>query len=244
MSTLRAMTFDLWNTLLASPAVGGAERHRMRVAALADALAASGHIVSADAISAMMKREWTHYNEVWRRESRTLLNAERVAWMTRALEVGALSPERVADVARAFDASLWEGPPPLADGADEALDALQAAGVRLGVISDTSFSTGRTLRRLLADYGVLDAFESTAMVFSDEMGASKPDRALFEEALGALDAQPGLAAHIGDNPHTDVFGAQNAGMIAIYFGRDEVDADLSFASFVGMTEWVRREVQR
>lgn len=218
MPALNAITFDLWATLLSNPAQGGPARHRCRVDALHAALVARGETIARARIEQLMIDEWRHYNDVWSREQRTLLNAERLAWMLEALDQAALDDATRDAVCTAFDDSLWHGPPTLWPGAAQALRELRARGLRLGVVSDTSYSTGRTLRRLLAQEGVLELFEPHAMVFSDEFGASKPRPELFARSLAALRVeQPAHAAHLGDNPATDIRGANAAGMLSVLF---------------------------
>ena len=210
-----AVTFDLWATVLESPRVGSRARHQRRVSALLEALHASGERVERGAIDRLMQAEWSRYNQVWREEMRTLQNDERLAWMVSTLDCAPLPAALSVSVCEAFDHSLWEGPPGLVEGAAEVIEALANAGVRLGVISDTSFSTGATLRRLLEREGILRHFG--ALTFSDEVGRSKPHASLFEQTLTQLGVRAADAAHIGDNEHTDVHGARSAGMLAVRF---------------------------
>ena len=223
-----AVTFDLWATLLTSPAEGSEARHQQRVEALGSALSARGDEVAAEAISQMMRDEWARYNRVWREEARTMRNAERLEGMLEALGLAPLSLAASRQVCQAFDDSLWAGPPSLVEGGREVLEGLSRGGVRLGVISDTSFSTGRTLRALLEREGVLSYFDAGALIFSDEVGRSKPHGSLFERALASLDVIAAVGVHVGDNEHTDITGALEAGMTAVRYapeGAPESAAD-------------------
>lgn len=223
---IHAITFDLWATLLSNPAEGGADRHMARVQALHDALCARGDAVEADAIDRLMRAEWRRYNRIWADEQRTMLNHERLTWMLGELGVAALEAEVAGSVCAAFDESIWQGAPRLCEGAREVLEALSRRDVGLGVVSDTSYTTGRTMRRLLEREGVLALFAQDALVFSDEVGASKPRVSLFEQSLAALGVEhPRHAAHIGDNPETDVRGANAAGMLSVLFHPEEPAPD-------------------
>ena len=54
--------------------------------------------------------------------------------------------------------------------------------------------------------------------FSDEVGAYKPDPAIFEHALAGLGGvAPSSAAHVGDLRRTDVAGARAMGMTAVRY---------------------------
>ncbi len=99
----------------------------------------------------------------------------------------------------------------LLPGVRETIPALAAAGYRLGIISDTSLTTGRILRSFLEKDGLLDCF--TALTFSDETGYPKPDRRMFESTLAELGADPAQAVHVGDTPRTDIAGAKALGMV-------------------------------
>ena len=61
-----------------------------------------------------------------------------------------------------------------------------------------------------------------AAIISEEAGVSKPDPAIFEIALKALDCGPEDAVMIGDAWRTDVAGALAAGIRPIWFNRFRV----------------------
>lgn len=55
------------------------------------------------------------------------------------------------------------------------------------------------------------------VVISEVIGVNKPDKAIFEHALGLADARIPESIMIGDSIEADIRGAQNIGMKAIYF---------------------------
>lgn len=55
------------------------------------------------------------------------------------------------------------------------------------------------------------------MVISDEIGIQKPDRRYFDYVFRSTGASPERSIVIGDNPDTDIAGALEAGIDAIYF---------------------------
>lgn len=94
-----------------------------------------------------------------------------------------------------------------------ALDALQARGKRLGVISNFSPNCEPLLRRLgLAQY--FDFF-----VVSGIIGIEKPDPRIFEAAIQASGRAVSELVYVGDSVFHDVEGAQSAGMDAILLDR-------------------------
>lgn len=55
------------------------------------------------------------------------------------------------------------------------------------------------------------------IVISHEVGFRKPQIEIFQLAMKRLNASPESSVMIGDNPKTDIRGAENAGMKAIFF---------------------------
>jgi putative hydrolase of the HAD superfamily len=94
-----------------------------------------------------------------------------------------------------------------------ALDALQAAGLRLAVVSNWGWAAPELLQTLeLARH-----FE--VLSISARVGFQKPHPAIFEHALELLGIGPDEAVHVGDDPTADVVGAQRAGIDPILIDR-------------------------
>lgn len=87
-----------------------------------------------------------------------------------------------------------------------ALEAVRAAGLRVGIISNM----GPQLDQLLAGLGLLE--HAGVWVSSAEAGVAKPHPAIFHLALAKAGAAPEQAAHVGDSPVSDVDGARGAGL--------------------------------
>jgi putative hydrolase of the HAD superfamily len=96
-----------------------------------------------------------------------------------------------------------------ADGTFATLERLRAAGLRLGVVSN---SDGRVEAALTAA-GLRDCFE--VVIDSALFGSEKPDPAIFRAALEALGVAPNEALYVGDLYEVDVLGARAAGIEAI-----------------------------
>lgn len=94
------------------------------------------------------------------------------------------------------------------------LDALLERGLRLGVVSNWS----ARLPVLLEELGLARAFE--VVVASATFGRSKPDPAIFREALRRLGLRPDEVLHVGDHPQNDLAGARRAGLHALLLVRD------------------------
>ena len=93
------------------------------------------------------------------------------------------------------------------------LDELRARRLRLGVVSNWS----DRLPALLDGLGLTPRFD--AVVVSALFGRSKPDPAIFLEALRRLGSPPARAFHVGDHPLNDLQGARGAGLRAVLLDR-------------------------
>lgn len=94
------------------------------------------------------------------------------------------------------------------------LAALRERSVRLGVITNND---GPHQRRKLAMVGLGDVFDVVAI--SGEVGAGKPDAAIFTHACAALGVRPEEALHIGDRLDADALGAVGAGLRGVWLDR-------------------------
>jgi putative hydrolase of the HAD superfamily len=98
------------------------------------------------------------------------------------------------------------------------LERLRAGGARLAVVSNWDVSLHdvleRTELRALVD----------AVVISAELGAAKPDPAIFRAALERLGAGAPEAIHVGDSLEHDIAGARAAGLEAVLVARNGAQA--------------------
>ena len=59
-----------------------------------------------------------------------------------------------------------------------------------------------------------------ATVISEEVGAEKPDKEIFQKALSLINASPSSTLFVGDTPETDILGAKNIGMVSAWVHRN------------------------
>ncbi|GAB7037004.1 MULTISPECIES: HAD family hydrolase [Catenuloplanes] len=104
--------------------------------------------------------------------------------------------------------AFWRAPP-LRPGTREFLAALT---VPVCVVSDADRSD---LDAAIRRHGL----EVAAVVCSEEVGAYKPDRAMFAAGLAALGLTADQVWHVGDSPATDVAGAVAAGIPVAWVNR-------------------------
>jgi putative hydrolase of the HAD superfamily len=104
---------------------------------------------------------------------------------------------------RAMLAALEFAPYP---DVEPALRELRAGGIKLVIASNWDCSLPDWLEPL----GLLELVD--AVVTSADVGAAKPDPALFRHALEQAGAPPAQAVHVGDSLDNDVAGARAAGI--------------------------------
>ena len=109
------------------------------------------------------------------------------------------------------------------------LKALREKGYRLGMITNGD-AYGQNAK---IDSGNLRQYFDVILV-SGTVGISKPDPAIYALALEQLGTEKQSALFVGDNPKTDILGAQNAGIDSFLltkgeetFGATYTGADIS-----------------
>ena len=113
-----------------------------------------------------------------------------------------------------------------------ALRELAASGYTLGIVSNFESWLTTLLERL----GILPLM--SVVVISGEEGIEKPDPKIFRLALDRLDASPGRAVYVGDNPRIDVEAALALGMGAVLVDRRGVHDGFRSAPVVQSLEQV------
>jgi putative hydrolase of the HAD superfamily len=219
MSTIKAVTFDLWDTLVHDDS----DEPKRRQLGLRSKRDERRHLVwseleaiepiefecvsrACDVADAAFHIAWKEDAVTWRLEQRLRVVLDGLG---RPLPQAAL--DRLVERIGALEVEV---PPAPIDRVGEALAQLSRR-YRLAIVSDAIVTPGTGLRRLLARHGLAQHFE--AFAFSDEVGRSKPHRAMFEHTATALGVTPKEIVHIGDRDHNDVQGPHALGAKAILF---------------------------
>lgn len=105
-------------------------------------------------------------------------------------------------------------------GIHAVLDYLEARGIRIGVVSNTIFSS-RTVEWELGRHGLADYL--AFVMGSADYGVRKPHPALFLAAVGKLGLKPGEVWFVGNTWDTDITGATRAGLIPVWYTRRIAD---------------------
>jgi putative hydrolase of the HAD superfamily len=139
------------------------------------------------------------------------------AYLETLFLLGGVPAPRLGDVRSCLgrmhgERHLWSA---VAERSGESLARLRAAGLRLGVVSN---SDGRVEQALQAA-GLREYFD--VVLDSALVGVEKPDPRIFRAALDALGVAPEEALYVGDLYEVDVLGARAAGMPAVLLAQPE-----------------------
>ncbi len=102
-------------------------------------------------------------------------------------------------------------------GARELLEKLKSGGIRLAVISNND---GRTEEKC-GKAGILEYFDFILDSTLEEI--MKPDARIFQRAVEKAGVDSRKALHIGDLWGSDVLGAHNAGLWAIWLKKNHIN---------------------
>jgi len=236
-SSVKAVTFDLWETLLFEKNGWNLRRTNARCESIAQTMGKFGIKISVEQLALAFKKVAFWLESVWRTNSEvTHLDQIRFIIETASSGLITIKEEWIDDLSSAYVSPFFEVAPYLNPDASKVLQWLKDRNKLAGLICNTGLTPGVGLRRFLAREGLAEHFD--LMLFSDEVGIRKPNPKMFQIATQRLKVKPYEIVHIGDNLKSDVWGARNAGFKAIYLstevGRDRI-AESDPASLVSIS---------
>ena len=229
---IRAVTFDVWGTLLDLRAARDIMVRAVSAGLNLDEAVVRRAVSEVDAEVRALRKSGGLGGREAVEASRSLL-ASRLG----------VDADRLANL---IEDAISSAPASIAFSDVAHVAELREAGLRLAVVGNTLFWSSRATRAVL-ERVLPGAFE--VMAFADETGRSKPDPAAFLRALEALGVQPREAMHVGDRVDEDVGGALASGMAAalIRRGLDVGPAALrplrvALITSLGQVLWAVREL--
>lgn len=103
------------------------------------------------------------------------------------------------------------------DGVPAQLGRLQEAGFRLGIVSNANGQLeADLLRQRICSRDGKECTAVDIVIDSEVVGIEKPDPAIFELALDALELGAENCVYLGDSVHFDIRGARAAGIEAVH----------------------------
>lgn len=202
---VKAVSFDLWFTLIWEKVPEDEELYtNLRINSIERVLRSRGYEVPEELILRIY-RGLGH--------SRMVLSVKELASII-VVALGIKESELVEEIARAYEASTDGFTPRLNEEAAEVLPKLKRAGLKVAVVSNTSF-TARGVRRLLDNVGLGGYVDY--VISSSDVGLVKPQRAIFIKLLEYLGYDGSDVVHVGDSCVDDVLGALSSGLRAVYY---------------------------
>jgi putative hydrolase of the HAD superfamily len=217
---IKAVTFDLWETLFFERDGASSQRSVARSRNLHEALDKLGAKIALERIDSALKETILSLLYIWE-TNKDVTHLDQIRLIIRYASNNSITvkQEWIDKLTSAYISPILEVPPYLNPDAQKVLESLRNRNKVIGIICNTGLTPGIGLRRLLVNEGVAEYFD--LMIFSDEEGIRKPDPRIFHFAAQKLNIEPCEAVHIGDNLKSDVWGAQSSGFKAIYFSSEE-----------------------
>jgi FMN phosphatase YigB (HAD superfamily) len=233
--TIKAVTFDLWDTIVDDDsdepkraAKGLRSKRDERRHLVWSALDALDPIDLATVTLAYDTAD-AGFNLVWKELHINWTVAQRLRVVLNGLG-RSLPPDAFDRLVEDTGRMEVEIPPNAIDGIAAALAELSQR-YKLAVVSDAIVTPGTGLKAILEGHGLAQYFSGFA--FSDEVGHSKPHRAMFDRACAELGVAVDEIVHIGDRDHNDVKGAHALGAKAVLFtAARDADKDVTTADAV------------
>jgi putative hydrolase of the HAD superfamily len=205
------VVFDLDNTLIQSKK--GSRR---------------GLQVVADIFARRLRKEGYHYTEanLFRKlrlidlemHGRKFLYNRDVWWETLLKELGLsrLNGQWIHQTTLRYWKTYAQASPLFSDTMST-IHRLKKAGFRLGMVSDSDGTPGMKMKRIRQQPFL--KYLETVVVAGEDTRDVKPSRGPFTLVAKRLGLQPRNCAYIGDNPQTDIEGAEGVGMMMILVKR-------------------------
>jgi len=206
-TSLRAICFDLWETLITNPPDLTRSHKQVRLERMAKILG-----LPIEKLEGPYRDVWQHCQDLYWSRDKDVPCRTQIDHFLEAMQLE-LDESTTRAVEEAYAFAIVDFLPTIVPGALDVVRDLKARGYRLGLISNTGRTPGYALRAILDRLGL----RFDAMVFSNEHGACKPQRSIFEALRQALEVDFEEMLFVGDNLYVDVYGALQCGITAIHF---------------------------
>lgn len=107
----------------------------------------------------------------------------------------------------------------------EVIKKLRKAGIKTALVTNVSSERIYSQKKKIDVLGIESLFD--CIVLSGELGIHKPDRRIFDYTAKRLGVSNEECVFVGDDPDSDISGALNADMEAVWIDREEYDGAFS-----------------
>ena len=205
---IRAVTFDLWNTLFTDISYSNERLSYLRQKFESEKVKFEKNGLEREFYRTFDFTQWDR-KELSKKH---IFTEDRLEAMLKSLKIQ-LRPKVIKDIVKNFESVMLMVKPSLKRNVNKTLETLSPE-YKIGLISDTGITPGKIIREVLEDYGLLDYFEVT--IFSDETGVYKPNPSVFQFALKKLKVKPENTIHVGDLLLTDIKGARDCKIKSVW----------------------------
>ncbi len=211
---IKHFSFDLWLTLIQPNPYYKQKRNRLVIA-----------YFNIDTTPELVDQVYSKYDRLFNTINEITggnLDAYEM-WLIFLDELGVdirtVSPSVIEDFKQQTEQLFFENPPTLLDkNTLSVFKTLKDNGCTLSLLCNTAFTESSILKKLLIQLGASDYLDF--LLFSDEMGYSKPNKKVFEHLFNQANALKPLLhkeiLHLGDNPIADVKGANEFGIQSLW----------------------------
>jgi putative hydrolase of the HAD superfamily len=215
---IRAISLDLWKTLILDQDEDEALRDRIRAQAIREVLGQHGLVVCEDGLFDSLRRIDVLRRDVREMRDWTLTTSRQIGFV---LTQACVYPSRdlVEAVRPRYDAVIFGLMPTLVEPGAPQLLADLARHYPLSLTSNTGKTPGQILLNVLDMLSIHTPF--THFIFSDEVLYLKPDKGIWQLLVDTNELKPEEIVHVGDSYRMDYKGARAAGLQAVLFGRRE-----------------------
>jgi HAD superfamily hydrolase (TIGR01549 family) len=215
--TIKAITFDFWNTLISyGSAQDRDDQIRLRNVQMCETFRDFGYDFEVEELDRNLHQSNIESDERRFRGTREVTARWTIHLFLKKMNVKNSDIDLFKRLLAIYDDSLLEVGTIAIDGVPETLKEIYDMGIPIGLICNTGH--GFVMRRLLDRFDLTKYFE--ILIFSDELGWRKPNKRIFREALARLGfAKPEQAIHVGDRMEFDVTGAKTMGIHAVFFDK-------------------------
>lgn len=211
---IKAISFDFWNTIgrYASEAEW-IRQDAIRVDKFSRILNELGFKFSKDMIERTLSDVGAECEAERLRTELEVPSREVVTRFAKRLGIKKQIAGGLTSLLQAFDEALLEVNVIAEPGAIEVLGGLKGRGYPMVLLSNTSH--GHIIRRIMDREGLSGYFDH--LLFTDELGARKPNPLAFRIMLERLGTIAEETVHIGDRPELDILGAKRSHVRSILY---------------------------
>ncbi|MGD8546089.1 MAG: HAD family hydrolase [Candidatus Bathyarchaeota archaeon] len=212
---IKAVTFDLWETIILERNGWSSKRMNVRCNNLAIEFNKFGIKTSKRQIRLAFTKMFSWLTDIWN-TNKEVTHQDQIEFIIKSVLKNSLAVNRnlIYQLSPAYTSAIFEVPPDLNPDAPKVLNWLKEQNKKVGLISNTGLTPGFGLREFLTKKNMAKYFD--LMLFSDEIHVRKPDPRIFHIAAEKLQVNPHQIVHIGDNLKSDIQGSKNAEFQTIY----------------------------